>query len=206
MAKVTLNRSIDENKAIQKQLKEQRKEQAKFKGKDKSLIIVHTGDGKGKTTAAFGMVMRMVGHGWPAAIVQFMKSSEFKYAEVKLAEKLENLDVFTLGAGFTWDTQNIEVDKQTARNAWEKAKELMDSGKYRLVLLDEINYVLDYNFLEEKLVLDYLKNKPPQLHIVLTGRNASPALIECAQLVTEMKKIKHPYEDIALLAQKGIEW
>ncbi len=197
-------REVEDKIAVQ-QIEERKKNQDK---KNRFLTMVHTGDGKGKTTAALGMVMRTVGHGWNAAIIQFMKNpDEFKYAEHKLEKKFENLDVFTMGAGFTWNTQDRGLDIRTTKNAWEKSKEVILSGKYRLVLLDEIIYVMDYKFLDEELVIDFLKNeKPTDLHLILTGRNASKKLCEIADLVTEMKNIKHPFETQGVLAQKGLEW
>ena len=199
-----MKRTVEEDNQVRTDLKNKRKKQASIK--DKSLIIVHTGDGKGKTTAALGMVMRTIAHGQRAAIVQFMKSNTVKYGEVKLAVESNNLDVFTMGAGFTWDTKNREIDIRTAQEGWSKSVEIMNSNKYRLVVLDEINYVIDYEFLDEQIVLRYLENKPKNLYIVLTGRNAKPSIIEKADLVTEMKKIKHPFDTKGLLAQKGIEW
>ena len=195
----------EEDTIAREKIAERKKKQG---GKNKFLTIVHTGEGKGKTTAALGTVMRMVAHGWDAAIVQFMKNpKKFQYAEHKLEKKLEHLDVFTMGAGFTWETQNRELDIKTTLKTWKKAKELMLSGKYRLVLLDEIIYVMDYNFLDEDIVIDFLKKeKPSDLHIILTGRNASDKLCAVADLVTEMKNIKHPFEEQGILAQKGIEW
>ena len=175
--------------------------------KDKSIVIVNTGEGKGKTTAAFGIVMRTIAHGWNAAIVQFMKSpTDYHYGEVKIAAKFDTLDVFTMGAGFTWDTNNIEQDKKLALEAWQKAVNVMESGKYRLVMLDEILYAIKYKFLDENMILNFLKNKPEGLNIILTGRHASDAMIQAADLVTEMKNIKHPYKEKNLLAQKGIDW
>ena len=195
---------IEEGRAKKKQLKEMRSRQKDIE--DKSLIIVHTGDGKGKTTAAMGMVFRSVAHGHKVAIVQFIKNADdFKYGEQKLAKQFDNLDIFTMGAGFTWDTENKELDIKTTLQTWEKAKELVYSGEYRMVLLDEINYVISYGYLDEKLVLELLENKPARMHLVLTGRGATEAIIARADLVTEMKNIKHPFEK-GILAQKGIEW
>ena len=194
-----------EDKIAAQQIEDRKKNQEK---KNKFLTMIHTGDGKGKTTAALGTVMRTVGHGWRVAIIQFMKNpDEFKYAEHKLEKKFDNLDVFTMGAGFTWNTQNRELDIQTTNDTWEKSKEVILSGKYRLVLLDEIIYVIDYKFLEENVVINFLKNKKPaNVHLILTGRNASEKLCEVADLVTEMKNIKHPFDTQGMLAQKGIEW
>jgi cob(I)alamin adenosyltransferase len=193
------------DKKTKEEIEEKRKIQNEIE--DKSIIMVFTGEGKGKTTAAFGTVMRTIGHGWTAAIVQFMKSpSDYHYGEVKIAEKLNTLDIFTMGAGFTWNTKNIEQDKKLALEAWNRAVEIMESQKYRLVMLDEILYAIHYKFLSEDMVIKWLKNKPKGLNVILTGRNASPKIIKTADLVTEMKNIKHPYKEKNLLAQKGIDW
>ena len=198
-------RKIIEDILVEKEIKAKKKKQKEIK--NKFLTIIHTGDGKGKTTAALGMLMRMIAHGWRVAMVQFMKNPDtFKYAENKLNDQLDNLDVFTMGAGFTWDTKDQELDIQTTLQTWDKAKEIMLSGQYRMVVLDEINYVIDYEFLEEKSVINFLQKRPKNFHLVLTGRNASQRLIRMADLVTEMKNIKHPYQEKNILAQKGIEW
>jgi len=196
---------VDTDRKVKSEIAEKRKLQKEIE--DKSIIIVHTGDGKGKTTAAFGIVMRTLAHGWKAAIVQFMKSpSDYQYGEAKIAEKFDSLDMFTMGAGFTWDTNNPEQDRKLALQAWQKAIEVMNSGQYKTVMLDEILYAIHYKFLDEEMVIRYLRSKPSGLNIILTGRNAGQAIINIADLVTEMKNIKHPYKEKNLLAQKGIDW
>jgi len=195
----------EQDKQTKEEIAERRRVQKDIE--DKSIIIVNTGEGKGKTTAAFGIVMRTIAHGWNAAIVQFMKSpKDYHYGESKIAEKFETLDIYTMGAGFTWNTNDIEKDKKLAMEAWQKAVDVMNSGKYHTVMLDEILYAIHYKFLDESLVLDYLKAKPAGLNIILTGRYAGDAIIQVADLVTEMKNIKHPYKEKKLLAQKGIDW
>lgn len=175
--------------------------------KDKALVIVFTGDGKGKTSAALLMAFRTVAHGWKAAVVQFLKSpKDFRYGEQIIAGRLDGLDFFMMGAGFTWNTNDRDLDVRTTRETWEKCKECVMSGKYRLVIWDEINYVIDYGFLPLTEVMEFLRKKPAKVHIVLTGRNAKPELIEMANLVTEMKEIKHPYKLEGIIAQKGIEY
>ena len=177
------------------------------KKKDKSLVIVFTGHGKGKTSAALLMAFRTVAHKWKAAVVQFLKNpKDFRYGEQIIAEKLEGLDFFMMGAGFTWNTNDRDLDIRTTMETWEKCKECVRSGKYRLVIWDEINYVIDYGFLPLDCVLDFLRKKPPNVHICLTGRNAKPEIIEFANLVTEMTEIKHPYKLEGIIAQKGIEY
>ena len=174
--------------------------------KRKGLIIVNTGDGKGKSTAAFGLAMRAAGNKMNVFIMQFMKGP-WKAGERKAFESLAPyVEIVPMGDGFTWDTENIEQDKATARKAFELVKEKLNSGKYEMVIFEEINYVLDYKFLPEDEVLETIKNKPEMPHVVCTGRNASKKLIEMADLVTEMKMIKHPFAEQGIPAQKGIEF
>ena len=170
------------------------------------LIIVNTGDGKGKSTAAFGLAMRAAGNKMNVFIMQFMKGP-WKAGERKAFESLAPyVEVVPMGDGFTWDTENIEQDKATARKAFEVVKDKLNSGKFEMVIFEEINYVLDYKFLPEDEVLETIKNKPEMTHVVCTGRNASKKLIEMADLVTEMKMIKHPFSEQGVPAQKGIEF
>ena len=174
--------------------------------KRKGLIIVNTGDGKGKSTAAFGLAMRAAGNKMNVFIMQFMKGP-WKAGERKAFESLAPyVEVVPMGDGFTWDTENIEQDKATARKAFEVVKDKLNSGKFEMVIFEEINYVLDYKFLPEDEVLETIKNKPEKTHVVCTGRNASKKLIEMADLVTEMKMIKHPFSEQGIPAQKGIEF
>jgi cob(I)alamin adenosyltransferase len=174
--------------------------------KRKGLIIVNTGDGKGKSTAAFGLAMRAAGNKMKVFIMQFMKGP-WKAGERKAFESLAPyVEIVPMGDGFTWDTENIEQDKATARKAFEVVKEKLNSGEFEMVIFEEINYVLDYKFLPEDEVLETIKNKPEMTHVVCTGRNASKKLIEMADLVTEMKMIKHPFSEQGIPAQKGIEF
>jgi cob(I)alamin adenosyltransferase len=174
--------------------------------KRKGLIIVNTGEGKGKSTAAFGLAMRAAGNKMNVYIMQFMKG-QWKAGERKSFEKLSPYVEFeAMGDGFTWDTKNNEQDQATARKAFEVAKEKLLSGKYEMVIFEEINYVLHYQFLPENEFLDLLRKKPESTHVVCTGRDASEKLIEMADLVTEMKMIKHPFEEQGIPAQKGIEF
>ena len=174
--------------------------------KRKGLIIVNTGEGKGKSTAAFGLALRAAGNKMKVFIMQFMKG-QWKAGERKAFEKLAPyVEVIPMGDGFTWDTENIEQDKATARKAFEIVKEKLLSEKYQMVIFEEINYVLHYQFFPEDEFLELLKNKPEKVHVVCTGRNASEKLIEIADLVTEMKMIKHPFQEQGIPAQKGIEF
>ncbi|VAX30529.1 Cob(I)alamin adenosyltransferase [hydrothermal vent metagenome] len=174
--------------------------------KRKGLIIVHTGDGKGKSTAAYGLAIRAAGNKMKVFILQFMKG-QWKTGERKSVEKLSPwIEVVAIGDGFTWDTKNPEQDRRTAAKAWDIVEPKILSGEYQMVIMDEINYVLDYGFLDKNEFLKTLKNKPASVHVVCTGRNASKELIEMADLVTEMKCVKHPFADQAIPAQKGIEF
>lgn len=173
---------------------------------EKGLLIVHTGKGKGKSTAAFGMVFRALGHGMPVAIVQFVKGKWQTGERVALEKFGDLVSINTMGEGFTWETQDRQRDLAAARAAWEEAKSLIREGKYALVLLDELNIVLRYDYLPIAEVVDFLqKEKPEQVHVIATGRNAKDELIEIADVVTEMEMIKHPFRS-GVKAQQGIEF
>jgi cob(I)alamin adenosyltransferase len=172
---------------------------------EKGLLIVHTGKGKGKSTAAFGMVMRCLGHGFKVGIVQFVKGG-WDTGERTLLAKYPDLITFrTMGGGFTWETQDRGADVAVARAAWEEAKALMADSGLHLLLLDELNIVLRYDYLPIAEVVETLKARRPDLHVVVTGRNAKPELIEAADLVTEMTMVKHPFRS-GVKAQAGIEF
>jgi cob(I)alamin adenosyltransferase len=169
--------------------------------------MVHTGNGKGKTTAALGLLMRAAGRGLECCMIQFMKSRTDRYGEHESAEKL-GIEVHTMGDGFTWDTKNPEQDRQTARETWNLCVEKLRSGEYDMLVFDELVYVLSYNMLPvEEVVEEFRKAREsqPALHIVVTGRDAPEALIAAADLVTEMREIKHPFT-AGIRAQRGIEF
>lgn len=174
---------------------------------EKGLLIVHTGAGKGKSTAALGMVFRHIAYGMPVAVVQFTKSPEWITGEAILLEQFPDLCTLDImGGGFTWDTQNREKDIASARAAWERTKDLIRDDRHKLVMVDELNIVLRYDYLPIEEVVEFLKTeKPADKHVVITGRNAKPELIEIADLVTEMTQIKHPFR-AGVKAQKGIEY
>jgi len=175
------------------------------KTEERGLLIVHTGTGKGKSTAAFGMVMRAIGHGMRVGIVQFVKGA-WETGERKVLEDYRDLVTCrAMGEGFTWDTQDRARDIAAARAAWEAAKAMIADPAYNLVLLDELNIVLRYDYLPLDEVIAALKAKPRDLHVIVTGRNAKPELIEIADLVTEMTMVKHPFRS-GVKAQKGIEF
>tara|TARA_R110000868_G_scaffold35271_2_gene126603 strand:+ start:52 stop:702 length:651 start_codon:yes stop_codon:yes gene_type:complete len=169
------------------------------------LLIVHTGKGKGKSTAAFGMVCRALGHDMNVGVVQFVKG-KWETGERKVLEAFaDQISIRTMGEGFTWDTQDLNRDIAAARAAWEQAKELMVDPDIDMVLMDELNIVLRYDYLPLEEVVETLKNKRPDLHVIVTGRNAKEELIEAAHLVTEMTQIKHPFRQ-GFKAQAGIEF
>ena len=177
---------------------------------EKGLLIVHTGKGKGKSTAAFGLVVRAVGNGMKVGVVQYVKG-KWQTGERGVLEKFpEQVEIRTMGEGFTWETQDRARDIQAAESAWEVSKQMIDASrgddpKYDLVLLDELNIVLRYGYLDLAEVVEFLSNKPEMLHVIVTGRNAKPELIEAADLVTEMTMVKHPFR-AGVKAQKGIEF
>lgn len=174
---------------------------------EKGLIVVHTGPGKGKSSSAFGMILRCVAHGMPCGVVQFIKGDRPTGERDLLVTRFADLCQFhTMGEGFTWETQDLGRDIAAARAGWEKAKELIRDERNRMVLLDEINIALRYEYLDLAEVVAFLRDeKPPMTHVVLTGRNAKPELIEIADLVTEMVAVKHPFRQ-GIKAQPGVEF
>jgi cob(I)alamin adenosyltransferase len=180
---------------------------ADYQEKTRGLLMVHTGNGKGKTTCALGLMMRAAGRGLKCCMIQFMKSRNDRYGEHESAEKL-GIEVHTMGDGFTWDTKNPEQDRATARQTWELCVEKLRSGDYDMLVFDELVYVLSYDFLPTDEVLAEfarIRAAQPALHIVVTGRDAPASLIEAADLVTEMTEIKHPFT-AGIRAQQGIEF
>ncbi|MEQ8505546.1 MAG: cob(I)yrinic acid a,c-diamide adenosyltransferase [Rhodospirillales bacterium] len=175
------------------------------KTEERGLLIVHTGKGKGKSTAAMGMVMRCVGHGMRTAIVQFVKGVWETGERDVLAKFPDLVTIQAMGEGFSWETQDRQRDLAAARQAWDAAKELINDPSYKLVLLDELNIVLRYGNLPLDEVVETLKNKPRDMHVIVTGRNAKDELIEVADLVTDMTMVKHPFR-AGVKAQAGIEF
>ena len=185
--------------------KEARTRMLATKTEERGLLIVHTGKGKGKSTAAFGMVFRAIGHGFPVGVVQFVKGA-WGTGERDVLEKFPELvTIKAMGQGFTWDTQDRQRDLAAARAAWGEAKRMIADPRYKMVLLDELNIVLRYDYLPLEEVLEVLRNKPHDLHVIVTGRNAKDELIEIADLVTEMAEIKHPFRS-GVKAQAGVEF
>ena len=171
----------------------------------KGLTIVHTGNGKGKSTAAFGMVLRAWGRGFRVCVIQFLKSETGKWGEVLAAQKL-GIEWHISGDGFTWASKDMDTTIARAQLGWELAQEKIASGEYDLIVLDEFTYPLAFGWLDPAEALDWLReHKPASLHLVVTGRNAPPALLDYADLVSESREIKHPFH-LGLKAQPGIEF
>jgi len=177
---------------------------------EKGLLIVHTGKGKGKSTAAFGLVVRAMGNGMRVGVIQFVKG-KWETGERDILEHFpEQIEIHAMGEGFSWDTQDKARDIAAARKAWKKSKQMIEGSrgpdpKFDMILLDELNIVLRYDNLPLAEIVETLANKPEDLHIIVTGRNAKDELIEIADLVTEMTQIKHPFRS-GVKAQKGIEF
>ncbi|MFN3955317.1 MAG: cob(I)yrinic acid a,c-diamide adenosyltransferase [Pararhodobacter sp.] len=188
-------------------IKAAREKMMEQKTTEKGLIIVHTGAGKGKSSSGFGMILRAIAHGMPCAVVQFIKGAWDTGERRLLSGHFGDLCQFhAMGEGFTWDTQDRARDVAAAMAGWEKAKELIRDPAIRMVLLDEINIALRYDYLPLDEVLSFLRDeKPAMTHVVLTGRNAKPELIELADLVSEMTLVKHPFR-AGIKAQPGVEF
>ena len=173
---------------------------------EKGLLIVHTGKGKGKTTAALGMVVRAIGHGKKVGVVQFVKGAMTTGEKVVFDAFPQNVEFKAMGEGFTWNTQDRSRDIAKAREAWDEVKRMVADPSYDMVLADELNIVLRYDYLPLAEVLEVLVARPEMKHVIVTGRNAPEALVEQADLVTEMALVKHPFREQAVKAQPGIEF
>ena len=170
----------------------------------RSLLLVNTGDGKGKSSAAFGVMLRSVAMGWPVVVLQFVKSGEWKVGEEKIGRQL-GVEWHSLGEGFTWDSTNLDHDKAVAQRAWDTAATLITAGQHRLVILDELTYLCTWGWIKTADVVDVLRNRPDDVNVIITGRDCPAEIIEIADTVTEMRKIKHAY-DKGITAKKGIEY
>lgn len=168
------------------------------------LLIVNTGDGKGKTTAALGLLVRAAGHGLRVGMFQFIKNSDARYGEHIAAEKL-GVEILPLGDGFTWLSDDIAADRALAERGWALVQQALASEAFDVLILDELTYCLTYKWLDEDVVLRALRDRPSWMHVVVTGRNAPESLIAIADLVTEMRLVRHPYRDKGIGAQAGIE-
>jgi cob(I)alamin adenosyltransferase len=170
----------------------------------RSLVLVNTGDGKGKSTAAFGVVMRGVARGWRVAVIQFLKSGKWHVGEEDTAKQL-GVDWWAIGEGFSWESEDLTEDQAVAREAWAHAAGVIGAGEHRLVVLDELTYPMNWGWLETDDVLATIRNRPPDVNVIVTGRDAPAGLIELADTVTEMRNVKHAY-DQGIVAKKGIDY
>ncbi|CAM4228942.1 cob(I)yrinic acid a,c-diamide adenosyltransferase [Palleronia rufa] len=199
--------TTERHNAKMKKIKAARDEMMKTKTEEKGLILVHTGKGKGKSSAGFGMVMRCIAWGMPSAVVQFVKGNWDTGEKTLLRDRFAGeCRFFVSGEGFTWETQDRERDIAAAKEGWRIAQEQILDPEIRFVLLDEINIALRYDYLDiDEVVAFLLESKPRMTHVCLTGRNAKPELIEAADLVTEFEQVKHPFRE-GVKAQKGVEF
>lgn len=172
--------------------------------REPSLVLINTGDGKGKSTAAFGTAMRAIARGWNVAVVQFLKSGDWSVGEEKIGREL-GIDWWALGDGFTWDSEDLEQSEAIALEAWAAARDIIASGEYDLVLLDEVTYPINWGWIDTTEVLSTLRERPEKVNVFITGRDASEALIDVADTVTEMKKVKHAF-DRGVMARRGIDY
>ena len=205
MTKAIDQTDAERHRAKMANRKARQDEEVAGKTLEKGLLIVHTGTGKGKSTAAFGLALRMLGRGKRVGVVQFIKGAWHSAERDALAKFGDQVEWHSMGEGFTWETQDRERDIAAAERAWGKAQELMADETFGLVILDEINIALRYDYLDLDTVLEALNARRPDLHVVVTGRNAKPALIEAADLVTEMTLVKHHFA-AGVKAQEGIEF
>jgi len=169
-----------------------------------SLLLVNTGEGKGKSSAAFGVMLRSVAVGWPVVVLQFIKSGEWKVGEEKVGRQL-GVEWHSLGEGFTWDSENLDHDKAVAQRAWKTAAEIITAGQHRLVILDELTYLCTWGWVDTADVVETLRTRPDDVNVIVTGRDCPQEIIEIADTVTEMRKVKHAY-DQGITAKKGIEY
>ncbi|MFT7648892.1 MAG: cob(I)alamin adenosyltransferase [Candidatus Poriferisodalaceae bacterium] len=169
-----------------------------------SLVVVNTGDGKGKSTAAFGIMIRSVARGWPTAVIQFIKSGNWHVGEEKIGREL-GVEWWTVGEGFSWDSDDLTEDQAVAQAGWSHAAELLTSGEFRTVILDEITYPMNWGWIDTNAVAAAIADRSPKVNVIATGRDAPAALIEVADTATEMRQIKHAYDN-GLRALKGIDY
>lgn len=199
-------RTDAEHNAKMKKIQAAQAKKVAAKTVEKGLIIVHTGPGKGKTSAALGMVVRAIGHGMKVGVIQFVKGAMATGEKAVFDQFPDLIEFKPMGEGFTWDTQDRARDIAVARTAWEEVKRMIADPSYQMVVADELNIVLRYDYLPTEEVLKALAAKPAMTHVIITGRNAPQSLIDAADLVTEMAQVKHPFREQNVKAQAGIEF
>ena len=169
-----------------------------------SMVVVNTGNGKGKSSSAFGMMIRGVARGWNVAVVQFIKSGNWKVGEEKIGRQL-GVDWHAFGDGFTWDSDDLSADRAHAAAGWKQAVDLINAGEHQLVVLDELTYLVSFNWLDVSEIVEAITNRPPHVNVIITGRDAAPELVEIADTVTEMVEVKHAYQQ-GIRAMRGIDY
>jgi cob(I)alamin adenosyltransferase len=167
-------------------------------------VIVNTGDGKGKSTAAFGTAIRAVARGWRVAVIQFLKSGDWSVGEEKISRQI-GIDWWALGDGFTWDSEDLDKSKAVAREAWSHAKSVIAGGEYEVVVLDEITYPINWAWIDIDEVCSVIEQRPEKTNLIITGRDAPDRIVELADIVTEMRKVKHVF-DLGIMARRGIDY
>ncbi len=177
---------------------------AEKSGRAESIVLVNTGDGKGKSSAAFGVMIRGIARGWDVAVVQFVKSGNWNVGEEKIGRQL-GVDWFNEGEGFTWNSEDLEHDKAVARKGWAQAQSLIESNEHQLIVLDELTYLINWGWIDPEPVYEAIRNRPPKVNIVVTGRDAPQELIDVADTVSEVRKVKHAFDE-GILAKKGIDY
>lgn len=205
-----LQKEPDPEQAAQHQRRMQRKKEVVDAGmaraqRQQGVLLVHTGNGKGKSSSGFGMVLRALGHGMKVGVVQFIKGAHPSGEEIFLRRFPEQVQFYVMGEGYTWETQDLQRDIRTARAAWAKARQLLQDPGIALVLLDELNIALKYHYLDVAEVIADLQARPQQQHVVVTGRGALPEMLACADTVSEIQALKHAYQ-AGIMAQAGVEF
>lgn len=200
----------DENQAERqkrkmKKLKEKVDQHIEACDQEKGVMILLTGDGKGKSSSAFGMVVRSLGYGYKVGVVQFIKGEQLSGEELYLRDHCPQVDFFQMGTGFTWDTQDRDADIAAAQNTWKVVEPMLSDPSYHLVIIDELTYMLSYKYLDESMVIKALSNRPPSQSVVVTGRGGGNSLKDIADTVSEIKDIKHAYQS-NIKARKGVDY
>ena len=169
-----------------------------------SIVVVNTGNGKGKSSSAFGMMVRGVARGWNVAVVQFIKSGDWKVGEEKIGRQL-GVDWYAFGDGFTWDSDDLTADRAHAAAGWQQAVDLINAGEHQLVILDELTYLVSFNWLDVEEIVRAVVERPPHVNVIITGRDAAPEIVEIADTVTDMVEVKHAYQQ-GVRAMRGLDY
>jgi len=199
------NKNQDKHQQKMQKLKEKVDAHIEAANTERGVMIVLTGNGKGKSSSAFGMVMRSLGYGYKVGVVQFIKGEQLSGEEIYIREQCPQVDFYQMGTGFTWNTQDRSADIAAAERSWQQAERMLADASFHLVVLDELTYMLSFKYLDESRVLAALQNRPPEQSVVVTGRGGGSALIDIADTVTELKDVKHAYE-AGIKARKGVDF